>query len=83
MCSPCFFVVVIYFCENDSIRDFMIRAYHLGMCNGEYVFVFPWLNPLPDQEWKRGDEHDEVAKEAYKYMVHVSYNVWRRFSAIT
>lgn len=62
---------VIYFCENDSIRNFMIRACFLGMCNGEYVFIYPWLHPPPEQEWKQGDEFDEVAKEAYKYMIHV------------
>lgn len=50
----------------------MIRACILGMCNGEYVFVYPWLHPPPEQEWQRGDEYDEIAKEAYKYMIHVS-----------
>lgn len=64
--------IVIYICEYDGIRQFMIRAYHLGMCNGDYVFVYAWLFAPINDEWRRGDADDVIAKEAYKYVIHVS-----------
>lgn len=51
----------------------MVRACVLGMCTGEYVFVYTWLGTPADQEWKQGDEFDDVAKEAYKYMIWVLF----------
>lgn len=49
----------------------MIRACHLGMCNGDYYFLYAWLLEPVNDEWRRGDEFDAIAKEAYKYMIHV------------
>ena len=72
----CWFVVsfpVIYFCEYDGIRPFMIRACVLGMCNGEYVFIYPWLLLPVNDGWRRGDQYDVIAKEAYKHVIHVIY----------
>lgn len=65
-------ISVIYFCENDSIRHFLIRACLLGMCNGEFLFVYPWLGPPALEEWKRGDQFDDIAKEAYRHMIWVT-----------
>jgi len=49
------------------------------MCNGEYLFVYPWLFMPTEAEWKRGDKFDDIAREAYKYVIHVSFNVLNTF----
>ena len=69
MCS--FILVVIYFCESNSIRRFMARACRNGLCNGEYVFVYLRLEAPEAQHWKNEDEDDLAAKEAYTHLIWV------------
>lgn len=63
---------VIYVCEYDQIRQFMVRACLLGMCNGDFVFVYTWLLEPSTTDWQMGDEYDDIAKEGFKYVIHVS-----------
>ena len=53
----------------------MIKACEVGMCNGEYVFVYPAMTVPENYEetkpWYRGDADDEKAREAYRYMLYV------------
>lgn len=63
---------VIILCEYEVIRPFMIRACYLGMCNGDYFFVYPWLLTPAADEWQNGDEYDVIAKEAFKYLIWVA-----------
>lgn len=70
---------VIYLCHDD-VRPFLIRACALGMCNGEFLFIFVnveagWDMTYP---WRKNDSFDEIAKEAFKYMIHVSTVVFSR-----
>ena len=62
-------------CDNTYIRDIMIRACELDMCNGEYVFMMPGItvdaNFDETQLWYKGDERDEAAKHAFRYLLYV------------
>ncbi|XP_060570066.1 atrial natriuretic peptide receptor 1-like [Ruditapes philippinarum] len=65
--------VFIIFCNSDMLRDFLYRAYHLGMANGDYVFItmelFPsdWLGYYT--EFLRGDEKDHEVTKAYESLL--------------
>lgn len=37
--------VFVIFCNSDMLRDILYRAYHLGMANGDYVFITMELFP--------------------------------------
>ena len=50
----------------------MLAAHDLGMTNGEYAFFNIFLfdsNYFGDTSWKRGDENDDKAKEAYRSLM--------------
>ena len=50
----------------------MLAAHELGMTNGEYAFFNIFLfdsNYFGDVSWKRGDEYDQDAKEAYRSLM--------------
>ncbi|XP_053402705.1 atrial natriuretic peptide receptor 1-like [Mercenaria mercenaria] len=65
--------VFIIFCDSDLLRDILYRAYHLGMANGDYVFItmelFPsdWLGYYTD--FLRGDEKDVEVTKAYESLL--------------
>ena len=70
----CLFAVIIL-CDTVHIRDILIRACELNMCNGEYVFLMPALSAAMDFEttrpWYKGDGRDEAARNAYRYFLYV------------
>ena len=51
----------------------MLRAHSRGMTNGEYVFIAPTLLPHENHTelWKRGDDQDDLAMEAYRSLLQV------------
>ncbi|XP_033624202.1 atrial natriuretic peptide receptor 1-like [Asterias rubens] len=58
--------------SGDAIRRIMLAAHELGMTNGEYAFFNIFLfdsNYFGDVSWKRGDEYDQDAKEAYRSLM--------------
>jgi len=55
----------------------MLKAFDLGMCDGEYVFYA--IDMLPDESvanswplWKVGDDRDDDARRAFEAVFHVS-----------
>ena len=70
-CLGLFLVIIL--CEYEGVRPFMVRACILGMCNGEYFFLYAWLLEPVNDGWRRGDALDPIAKEAYKYLIHVKH----------
>ena len=55
----------------------MVTAYDLGMTTGEYVFytidMLPETEVLnPESVWKRNDQNDEKARQAFEAVFHVS-----------
>lgn len=66
--------VVVIVCGNSSfIRQFMLIAYHMGMTNGDYVFIS--YNQLPPDNirtlWKNNDSADPEARAAYAKLLTV------------
>ncbi|KAJ8036322.1 Atrial natriuretic peptide receptor 2 [Holothuria leucospilota] len=65
--------VIIVTLRGEQVREVMIAAHKLGLINGEYVFIsielFPDFDYFGNQEWKQGDEYDEIAKEAYEALM--------------
>ncbi|XP_033105944.1 atrial natriuretic peptide receptor 1-like [Anneissia japonica] len=58
--------------NNDAIRAIMLKAYDMGMTTGEYAFFNIQLfdsDYFGDSGWRRNDENDEKAKEAYRAMM--------------
>lgn len=43
------------------------------MCNGEYLFINTDLDTPATHPWKIGDANDELVKQAYSYVIQVSY----------
>lgn len=64
---------MIVLCEYRGIRQFLIRACLLGMCDGSYIYVNTWLGVADVTDWQNGDQYDEIAKEAYKNVIFVGY----------
>lgn len=62
------YISVIMLCAYE-LRRFLIRAYYAGMCNGDYVFIYPSLDIPTDSLWRAGDNLDSIAKEAAKYLL--------------
>ena len=50
------------------------------MCSGEFLFLYPAMivpeNYEETKPWSRGDDQDEQARHAYRYMIYV----WRTFN---
>ncbi|XP_078740670.1 atrial natriuretic peptide receptor 1-like isoform X3 [Lampetra fluviatilis] len=74
---------IVYFCCSAAVfRQTMVQAHAEGMTAGDYVFFYvdPFSESLSESNvsesrkpWKRGDEFDEQAKEAYKAVMIISY----------
>ena len=74
---PLCIIVVILISPKEDRRRFMLSAYDLGMTAGEYVFYT--LDFLPDRNvinpadvWEGDEGRDEMAKEAFESVFHVS-----------
>ena len=55
----------------------MVMAHDLGMTTGDYVFytvdMLPETETLnPESVWKRNDDDDEKARQAFEAVFHVS-----------
>ncbi|XP_060579361.1 atrial natriuretic peptide receptor 1-like [Ruditapes philippinarum] len=67
---------IIFLCVDADLRRFLIRACVVGMCNGEYLFIFTGLDPPTTALWKQGDADDSTAKRAFKYLLFVTPAQW-------
>lgn len=71
----CSFTVIVL-CDSERYRNIMVTACELGMCTGEYLFIYPAMmvdeNFDQSKPWMFGDENDEYAHHAFKYMLYVS-----------
>ncbi|XP_072525797.1 atrial natriuretic peptide receptor 1 isoform X2 [Salminus brasiliensis] len=62
--------IVVIAAPGEVVRRLLIEAQSRGLTNGEYVFFC--FKPYNQEEmfgtfdWKQGDEHDTVAKQAYQ-----------------
>lgn len=66
-------LLVIIICDHKRYRKALLIACRLGMCNGEYVFIDPYVL-YGDYEyygWLAGDEDDELARQAYRHVIKV------------
>ena len=81
----CLFFAVIMLCTaRAQLRKIMLRAYSMGMCNGNFVFLalysFPkafYTDPTDRKEesmplWYGNDTDDETAKQAFQVVFDVS-----------
>jgi hypothetical protein len=61
---------------NEYRRPFMLKAYELGMTDGDYVFylvdMLPQEDNLGKESWEGRDGRDVQAKQAYEAVFHVS-----------
>ncbi|XP_077993897.1 atrial natriuretic peptide receptor 1-like [Glandiceps talaboti] len=61
--------VVIIAASGGAVRELLIKAHEQGMINGDYAFFNVYLVAYTyygENTWYRGDEYDEVAKQAYE-----------------
>lgn len=65
------FFPVIFLCDGD-LRPFLVRACVLGMCNGDYLFLYASVELRSNYDWNVGEPDDEIVKQAYKYLIMVS-----------
>ena len=72
-----FVAVILLINPKEDRRRFILAAFDLGMCDGEFVFYT--LDMLPDQNitnsdqiWKGSDERDDDARKAFESVFHVS-----------
>ncbi|KAL3842511.1 hypothetical protein ACJMK2_020515 [Sinanodonta woodiana] len=83
--------VIVVIVPGDSVRIIMLAAFDLGYIrSGEYVFIDVELFPFPgdywgNHDWRRGDERDADAKEAFgallKLSLHQPYGEeWNNFT---
>ena len=78
MISNCdlFLPVVIIICPKLERRAFVLKAYDLGMTNGEYVFLTMDVTPVDDvasiaNVWRGADSRDQAARRAFESVFHV------------
>ena len=68
-------LAVIIVCDNTYIRDIMIRACEMNMCNGDYVFMMPGITVAATFDetrmWHNDDERDGAAQHAFRYLLYV------------
>lgn len=62
---------VIFLCDYFTVRPFMIRACHNGMCDGDFVFIYIWPTQGENPEWDVDDKYDDIAKVAYRHLIRV------------
>jgi len=68
-----YFLLVIYICDENNFRRYMILACRLGMCNGEYVFITTYLGMPSTYLWQQNDAYDDLAKKAFRNLIYVWY----------
>jgi atrial natriuretic peptide receptor A len=82
--------VIVLSVRSETVRDILIAAHQLGMVqSGEFVFfdvvLFEFFSYWGNPNWERGDEFDDIAREAYEALLRVSllepedaeYETWR------
>ncbi|KAK2140351.1 hypothetical protein LSH36_1384g00003 [Paralvinella palmiformis] len=69
--------IILLINPKEDRRRFILAAFDLGMCDGEFVFYT--LDMLPDQNitnsdqiWKGSDERDDDARKAFESVFHVT-----------
>ncbi|XP_052820035.1 receptor-type guanylate cyclase gcy-6-like [Mya arenaria] len=67
---------IIFLCTEDHTRRFVVRACELGMCNGDFVFIYTMIYVTAQFPWKLGLPDDAIAKAGYKNMVYISRGQW-------
>ena len=58
------------------MRTFLIRACKLGMCDGDFLFIYTFIYNPNVEAWKKDDEDDEIAKKAYRHLIHVRIKIY-------
>lgn len=74
-CRACIISLkVIVICGNRRYRHAMLLACELGMCNGEYVFIDPYVTSGGSEytPWLEGDSDDDRARAAYVHVIKVN-----------
>ncbi len=73
--------VIVLSVPGESVRQFLLTAYDLGYPqSGEYVFLDVELFRFRgeywgDHSWRRGDERDAQAREAYQALLRVALHM--------
>ncbi|XP_052799234.1 receptor-type guanylate cyclase gcy-13-like [Mya arenaria] len=67
---------IIYICDENNLRRYMILACELGMCNGEYVFITTYLSAPTEDIWKMNDAFDEQARRAFQHIIYINSAKW-------
>lgn len=71
---PVFTFSVIFMCDTE-LRPFLRRVCVMGMCNGEYLFLYVSVEKSVNYDWNLGEPDDELVKEAYKYLIMARNNI--------
>lgn len=68
--------VVYVCCAPDTLRELMLQAWREGLTRGDFAFFYIDIFgaslqgggrfPDPQRPWKRGDRHDDSAREAFQ-----------------
>jgi len=74
------FAVVLLVIPKEDRRRFMLKAWELGMTNGDYVFytveMLPEENMINAKDvWASNDGRDDTAKTAFEAVFHVSHSL--------
>ncbi|KAL5007791.1 hypothetical protein ScPMuIL_016597 [Solemya velum] len=62
--------------STSEKRRYMLKAKEKGMCDGRFIFICPVDMDDTSETWKRGDEFDDEAQLAYRYMLQIRYAMW-------
>ncbi|KAL5017260.1 hypothetical protein ScPMuIL_006849 [Solemya velum] len=68
---------IFIICYGD-MRRLIIRACRLGMCNGEYFFIYPNLVASDNikRPWFKNDSDDVIARKGYYYYYNMNIARW-------
>ncbi|XP_038855830.1 atrial natriuretic peptide receptor 1 [Salvelinus namaycush] len=62
--------IIVISAHGEVVRDFLVEAHRRGLTTGDYVFFcfepYRLEEMFGNFDWKRGDEDDSVAKQAYQ-----------------
>ncbi|KAG7458595.1 hypothetical protein MATL_G00222120 [Megalops atlanticus] len=68
--------IIVISARGGTVRKFLIEAYKAGCINGDFVFFcfepYEQKDMFGDFNWKRGDEHDSMARKAYSALFRLS-----------
>ncbi|XP_019476836.1 atrial natriuretic peptide receptor 1-like, partial [Meleagris gallopavo] len=75
--------VVYVCCAPDTLRELMLQAWREGLTRGDFAFFYIDIFgaslqgggrfPDPQRPWKRGDRHDDSAREAFQAVTIITY----------